>query len=345
MLKSLLSTAFAALMITTGTALASNAPDQQARVQWHQAIAGGYQALAGAAEEFATVSRDYCKAPDKTSRQSVEKAWLGAFIAWQQVRFVDFGPIEENNLAWQFQFWPDPKNLIGRKAAYLLKQEAPVTSKMVAESGVAVQGFPMAEYLLFDEQLNASERALPATTACSLLSAVSGHISANSQALAKNWESFREHYLDTQAYRDTTVRAAMAALEILDERRLAQPMGLRGTGKRSAYAADAWRSGTSTRTIEATVTGLQQYFLPGLEPLLRHSSQPELADRIKTQFEEVQEHFPEVHAPMTILLSDEGSYSKLQGLYVDISQLVNLMNEQAAAELGVIRGFNSSDGD
>lgn len=345
MLKILLSAGFAALMVTTATASPGNDVNQQARVQWHQAIANGYQALAAAAEQFAAVSNGYCKAPDKRSRQSVEDAWLSAFLAWQRIRFVDFGPIENDNLAWQFQFWPDPKNLVGRKAAYLLKQEEPVTPQMVADSGVAVQGFPMAEYLLFDEQLNHSERALPATSTCGLLSAVSGHIRANSQALAHDWQSFRGHYLDTDAYRDTTIRAAMAALEILGERRLAQPMGLRGNGNRSAYAADAWRSGTSTRAIEATVTGLQRYFLPGFETLLLHSSQPELADRIRGQFEEVQENFPELHAAMSALLSEDGRYGKLQGLYVDISQLVNLVNEQAAAELGVIRGFNSSDGD
>jgi len=35
----------------------------------------------------------------------------------------------------------------------------------------------------------------------------------------------------------------------------------------------------------------------------------------------------------------------LQGLYVDVSQLSTLINDEAAVALGVVRGFNSSDGD
>jgi predicted lipoprotein len=36
---------------------------------------------------------------------------------------------------------------------------------------------------------------------------------------------------------------------------------------------------------------------------------------------------------------------KSLSFYVDVSQLTTLINDQAAVELGVIRGFNSSDGD
>lgn len=344
MLKTLLGAILASLVFTTSPVAATDDAKPAATSQWYRAIASGYQTLATASAEFAEASAGYCSADPETSFQSVRDTWLNAFLAWQAVRFVDFGPIETDNLAWQFQFWPDPKNLVGRKASYLMKQSQPVTAQLVAESGVAVQGFPMAEYLLFDEQLAGSERALPAA-ACNLLSAVAKHIRNNSQTLAGDWLAFRDPYLGNDQYRETTIRAAMAALEILEERRLAEPMGLRGNGKRSAYGADAWRSGTSTRAIEATLRGIQTYFMPGLRHLLEKGNQPALADRIRAQFDKVLENFTDLHAPMRALLSQEESYRKLQGLYVDLSQLVNLVNEQAAAELGVVRGFNSSDGD
>lgn len=318
--------------------------DRQARNLWHDAILAGYQSLATNAADFSRAAQNYCESPDQASRRNAEQAWRRAFLAWQKVRFVDFGPVEKNNLAWQFQFWPDPKNLIAKKARYLVNSEDGVTQELVAQSGVAVQGFPMAEYLLYDKQMNASDKALPATNTCELLVAVADHIAANSDTLSSEWQSLREHFLDTDQYSDATIKAGMAGLEILEERRLAQPMGMRGNGKRSKYDADAWRSGSSLMAVEASLNGLRTYFLPGLSLLLDNSDKPALSQSIKRQFDEVLEHFPEMRAPMEAMLQDD-SFAQLQGLYVDVSQLVVLVTDQAAVELGVARGFNSSDGD
>ena len=330
---------------STGALAAGSDAGTEARQQWHQAIQAGYQSLADNAQALTTAANSYCQSPTPDTRADLEQQWLEGFLAWQRVRFVDFGPVENNNLAWQFQFWPDPKNLIARKAGYLLGASDPITTDLIDQSGVAVQGFPMLEYLLFDQQINTGDRALPADRACELLTGVARHIEANSQQLNSDWQAFKAHYLETEQYQDTTIRAGMTALEILEERRLAQPMGLRGNTKRNAYIADAWRSGRSLMTVEATIEGLKDHFLPGLNHLLEASGEEALAGRIGKQFEEVQENFPDLHMPMATLLADDARFGALQGLYVDISQLTTLVNDQAAVALGVVRGFNSSDGD
>ncbi|MCK7546207.1 imelysin family protein [Marinobacter bryozoorum] len=332
------------LVATSPFAWASDA-DTEARQQWHEGIATGYQSLTTETSELAESARDYCVESAEDSRARLEAAWLDAFLAWQRVRFVDFGPVENNNLSWQFQFWPDPKNLIARKAAYLIGNDEAITPQVVSQSGVAVQGFPMMEYLLFDQQLNAGDNALPSARTCELLTNVAGHVKSNSGELMAGWLAFGPHYLETAQYFDTTIRAGMATLEILEERRLAQPMGLRGNGKRNPYITDAWRSGNTLMTIEATVDGLRQFFLPGLATLLEAKSEPDLAERIRKQFSEVQQNFPGAHLPMATALNEEDQFRVLQSLYVDISQLTTLVNDQAAVALGVVRGFNSSDGD
>lgn len=203
----------------------------------------------------------------------------------------------------------------------------------------------MTEYLLFDGQLNSGEKALPASKNCELLAAVTRHMALNARNLADNWEGFKQPYLATDQYRDTTIKAGMSALEILEERRLAQPMGLRGNGKRNPYITDAWRSGKSLMAIEATLTGLQKNYLPGLTVLLKSVGEEGLADRIRKQSEKIADSFPQTDAPMTTLLVNEDQYRVLQSLYVKISQLAVLVNNEAAVSLGVVRGFNSSDGD
>ncbi|MBU2953897.1 imelysin family protein [Marinobacter sp. F3R08] len=332
------------LAATSSLTLASTA-DTEARQQWHEAIAGGYQALTVETRELSDAARNYCQAPTEKSRTLVESAWLDAFVAWQRVRFVDFGPIETDNLAWQFQFWPDPKNLVARKAGYLLDNDSTITPSVIRESGVAVQGFPMMEYLLFDQEMNTGNNSLPAPHTCELLTNVALHAATNSQTLTDQWSAFKAHYIENELYRDTTIRAGMAALEILEERRLARPMGLSGNGKRNPYITDAWRSGKSLATVEATVIGLQQLYLPGLTLLLESKEETGLANRIRNQFAEVQDNFPGARMPMTAALEADDQYRTLQGLYVDISQLTSLVNDEAAVAIGVVRGFNSSDGD
>lgn len=315
------------------------------RAQWHSDIHSGYQNLATQGQALASQAETYCDAPSAEGLEQTKQAWLNAFLAWQQVRYVDFGPVEEQNRAWQFQFWPDPKNLIARKATYLLKDEAAITAEKINESGVAVQGFPMVEYLLYDQAFGEGSRALPADRSCQLLVGVSNHIADNSEALAKDWGNFKSNYVNNDQYTDTTIRAAMAGLELLEERRLATPMGLRGNGNRSVYRADAWRSGASLNAANATVQGLDEQFLPTFSKLLTDQGYDDLAGRIEEQAKDVKAKFPELDRPMAPLLADDSKFRMLQSLYVHVSQLTALVNDRAAVELGVVRGFNSSDGD
>ncbi|WP_323751344.1 imelysin family protein [Marinobacter sp.] len=325
-------------------AASANEP-QSARAGWYPSIQSGYDLLAEETEQLAEQASTYCAAPSEDARAQLEHQWRDAFMAWQHVRFVDFGPVENNNLAWQFQFWPDPKNLVARKAGYLTKSDQPITAEVIEQSGVAVQGFPMLEYLLFDEALSSSERALPSTHSCALLTRVTRHLASNSEQLTADWQHFKTPYLNTESYHVATLKAAMATLEILEERRLAKPMGLRGNGKRNPYITDAWRSGTSLLSVEATLLGLQQHFLPGFLTLLEQNGEQDLADRIQHQFKATLDNFPAANRPVTTLMSDDNAFRILQGLYVDVSQLTTLVNDQAAVALGIVRGFNSSDGD
>lgn len=341
----LLASSVAVSPLMAATANHADVPTAEYRKQWHSDILTGYQNLAAQGQTLANQAESYCQAPSPEGFEQTKQAWLEAFLAWQQVRFVDFGPVEQGNRAWQFQFWPDPKNLVARKASYLLKDEAPITPEKVSESGVAVQGFPMAEYLLYDQAFANGEEALPAGRSCKLLLAVTRHIADNGQSLANDWQGFQSNYLGSDQYTDTTIRSAMAGLEILEERRLATPMGLRGNGKRSVYSADAWRSEASLAAMGASVQGLKQSFLPAFSKLLTDRKQPDLAEQIAQQFDEVLANFPELDRPMAPLLADDNGYKLLQSLYIDITQLTSLVNDRAAVELGVVRGFNSSDGD
>lgn len=333
---------------TTSVSLADSQGDiqaQGARALWHQQIGVGYKTLSESAQALKLAATGYCQSPDEDTRLRLESMWQEAFMDWQAVRFVDFGPIEINSRAWQLQFWPDPKNLVGTKARQLLSSGTPIDQQRLTDFGVAAEGFPMLEYLLFDNALNQTDQALPGDHSCDLLVATANTVEENAMQLDSEWTTLREHYLATEAYTATTVRAAMTALDILVSKRLGEPMGLGSSQRRLVYAGDAWRSGQSLAAIEATLTGIQTYFLPGLILQLQQAGLPELATDLSDQLQSTLERFDALPSDLESVLEDDQAYAKLQGLYVNAGQLEQLLSRQAAGALAIRQGFNSSDGD
>lgn len=321
----------------------SSAWAQTPREAWHDALADGYATLATSTADLDQAATSYCATPSAERRQALETAWAQAFENWQAVRFVDFGPIEQNNLAWQFQFWPDAKNTVARKVNLWLGSEQSISVEQLKADSVAVKGFPAMEYLLFDP-LAAKAQPLPEDRACELLTAISNLLQHNATQLQEQWQAFRPHYLGTEQFQNTTVLAAMHGLDILRNKRLAAPMGLEGKPRRNPYISDAWRSEHSLAGIRASLVGLQQYFLPGLRQLLS-SEGAELVERLDQQLAATVARLDRQSADMQTLLADDDGYRNLQLIFIEVDKLNQLLSGNIASELGIIRGFNSSDGD
>lgn len=313
--------------------------------QWHADIEQGYQALAASSADLGRTAQDYCEAPQPESKATLETSWRAAFMDWQRVRFIDFGPIEQNSLAWQLQFWPDPKNLVGKKARTWLTGDRAPDREAIKTDSVAVQGFPALEYLLFDEQPSKLGKALPHPKACTLAVAIAQHVAGNAQQVSQDWNSFGQRFVDEPRYAQDTVLAAMHALEQMKVRRLAAPMGADGKSRRNPYLADAWRSGQSLGTIQASLEGLQALFLPGLKARLEGERQAALYDQFARQLDSTLERLASMPTSLESLLADEAAYRQLQLLLISVERLNTILSEQIAPELGVVKGFNSSDGD
>ncbi|MDN3526575.1 imelysin family protein [Halomonas sabkhae] len=331
----------AALTLASASLLADDT-SPQAREHWHQAIEQRYGALNDASERLEASAERFCNEASDSHRQRLTRDWLEAWQAWQAVRFVDFGPIEQNSRAWQMQFWPDRKNLVGRKMqAWLAREEAP-TAEQIAEDSVAAQGFPALEYLLFDDSMQGTD-ALAQPVACGLMSAIATHLADTAGALQRDWQRFGDHYRGTQSYTTATLHGALLALETLETKRLGEPMGLTG-GSANGYLAEAWRSERSVRLIEASLRGLEDTFLPGLRTLLNARGKPDLAAEFGAGLDKARQGAAEMAAGVAPALDDRDRFRALQGLYVQVGQLRHRL-ETIGHELGMVRGFNSSDGD
>lgn len=325
---------------------AQKSAGEAARDQWHTDIGSGYQQLADQSAELSGRLSHLCPAPDEkqTGVTQLKSAWRDALIAWQAVRFVDFGPIEQNSRAWQIQFWPDRKNLVGRKVDAWLKRTDEASPSAIAEAGVAMQGLPAMEYLLFDERFQQSETpGWPKR--CALLKPIATHLKTITRQLASDWQAYGNFYRDQGDLTARTAESAMNAVEHLRSRRLGAAMGLGGNTNRNPYLGDAWRSGASLTAQQASLSGLSTYFFPGLKRLLSARDQTGLFDDLTTQTNDTLSEYRSVEQPMTSLLKSDSGYRILQGLYIELSQLEPLLIGRLASALDIQRGFNSSDGD
>lgn len=333
-------------------AQAKSADDASARQRWHTDLGTLYTALATSTDELKQAASDYCAAPDEDFRDHLDEQWLQAYQDWQAIRLVDFGPIEVDSRAWQMQFWPDHKNLVGTRMASRLRQTTHgqstegqpqlVTQADIDNAGVAEQGFPAIEYLLYDEAMDGHPLGDPLP--CSLLQSISDHLADTSAALATDWTDFGDHYLATDSYTTATLHGAMQLLDSLEEKRLGEPLGMMGSPA-NHYRAEAWRSDASVALITGSLHGLQQGFAPGLRQILESHQQGELADAFEAQLSDTIDQAESLQSGIATGLEDDQALAQLTTLYIEVAQLRELLNQQIAAAQGVVRGFNSSDGD
>lgn len=326
-----------ALCLLSSSVWADN-NETEPKERWYTAIGGQYQTLQDESATLADILKNGCKNPD-----TVRDAWLAAYKAWQRVRYVDFGPIEQQSRAWQLQFWPDRKNLVAKKIDAWLKAPKPPTPEQVAADSVALKGFPALEYLLFDSE-DDGETPIESSKGCALAGAIAQHLVTTTQALSQDWQAFEEHYLSTEGYAETTVESAMHGVQILDDKRLAEPMGLRGKS-RNGYLADAWRSGESIALMAASLKGMEQSFVPGAQALLQQEDEIELGQDLEVSLSKTRALAESLLPGLAPALESEQAYRELQRLYVQIEQLRQLMEYKIAPALDITQGFNSSDGD
>jgi predicted lipoprotein len=118
-------------------------------------------------------------------------------------------------------------------------------------------------------------------------------------------------------------------------------------GQPRPYFAESWRSETSMLNLKANIEALQALYIAndnGLDKLLRQRGKSELADSIRQQFTMTIETWPTEQSLFDLLQSKDG-YRLAYSNYNKLEQLKYLIHEEVAIELGVVIGFNATDGD
>ncbi len=321
----------------------------------NEVLLPGYTNWAEASRRMAASSIAFCA--DNEQLDDAREAYLQTQLAWAGLHPLLVGPMGEGNRAWQVQFWPDKKNLVGRQVTALLKRKPHLTQADLENASVVLQGLSAYEYVLYDKAVDLSDGQTKARY-CPLLEAIGEHQQKLSADILQAWQAPEgmaaqlsefpnERYADSAEAIADLLRVQVTALDGL-KKKLGAPLGRQTKGFPQPYQAEAWRSDATLASIDAALAGAQRLWLGadgnGLKRLVP-ADQADLTKRIDVAYETARKHLVDIMLPFSELLADEAGRARLDALYKDIDVLHRLHQAELARALGVQIGFNAHDGD
>ncbi|MDY7566376.1 imelysin family protein [Pseudomonas sp. RTC3] len=283
--------------------------------------------------------------------------FLHAQKAWAELQPLLIGPLAEGNRAWQVQFWPDKKNLVGRQVEQLVSAQPQINADALSKSSVVVQGLSAYEYILFDANVDMANTEQK-TRYCPLLIAIGERQKALAEEILTGWNSTdgmlaqlskfpNPRYADAHEAIAELLRVQVTALDSL-KKKLGTPLGRQTKGIPQPFQADAWRSKASLSSLEASLisaetvwSGVDNHGLRGLLP----AEQKPLADKIDAAYAASRQLLSALKPPLTDLLATDAGRQQLNAFYDSLNALHRLHEGELAKALGIQLGFNANDGD
>ncbi|MCE2573351.1 imelysin family protein [Motilimonas eburnea] len=281
------------------------------------------------------------QAPDTQSPQ-LKQAWQQTMLAWVPFQGETIGPVHDLDIAWAMQFWPDKKNLTGRKVNALQDSQSTFSEADISQASVAVQGLGALELLLFEQGISADN--------CTLSQAIGTHIASNAKRLQQTWQQAKLSYHQPAA---NQVKHPLSAADRAWISELSHQLSFAnkkfhlplGKGEHvKPYQAESWRSARSMAQLKQSYASLHQLFLSGINRQLQQQGAGQLASEIDQTFTDLLANWPEQASMVSLLQSDQG-LAKLYRLRIDIERLTYLIQEAMPVALKIVIGFNATDGD
>ena len=292
------------------------------------------------ASELESAVESYCQT-DVITLDQLKSEWQQTMTAWMALQGQERGPAKALEESWNVQFWPDKKNTTGLKMSQLNQQNKRWTQQDIALQSVTVQGLGALEWSFYDK---ASPLLTDKASGCQSVTAIAQNLAVKSSTIASAWQVNPWTSLDEKQWESEYIALMTNQLDY-SMKKLSRPMAK--IGKPRPYFSESWRAQTSMTQLKANVVALEALYLAGgkgLDAILREQGHQDLADRVFSQFEQTIETWPEQASLFELLQTKEG-YRLVLSQYNKLEQLKYLIHEEVAIELGVVIGFNATDGD
>ncbi|CAK2142908.1 imelysin family protein [Vibrio crassostreae] len=292
------------------------------------------------ASELEALMQGYCET-NNVELDALKNQWQLTMNSWMALQGQERGPTAALEESWNVQFWPDKKNTTGLKMRQLTQQDKAWSQDEIAQQSVTVQGLGALEWSLYDEQ---SPLLQDKASGCLSSQAIAKNLAMKSASIAEAWQINPWLALDEMRWESEYIALLTNQLDY-SMKKLSRPMAKIGHPR--PYFSESWRAQTSMTQLKANVAALRNLYLAdgnGLDGLLREKGLNDLADRVADQFTLTLETWPTDSSLFELLQSKEG-YREVLTQYNKLERLKYLIHEEVAIELGVVIGFNATDGD
>ncbi|OOF32061.1 imelysin family protein [Salinivibrio proteolyticus] len=289
------------------------------------------------AAQLASTTAAVCD--DRATVAEARAAWQTTMAAWMPLQGVEKGSEQALAQSWRIQFYPDKKNTTGRKINALLATDKTWQANDLAEQSVAVQGVGAMEWLLYDAQADMRD-----AKQCQLAKAVSGRLSQTASALNEAWQQNPWQGMPPSMAMVEKLGALNHQLDYV-MKKLSNPLGKPGFP--NPYQGEAWRSRHSLALLGESIKAMQAMYHAdgGIEQALRERGYEKIADRVSEHWQLAYDSVPTDGVPLFERLNSVDGYRDMLTVYNNLEYLKLVLNGQVAQDLGIVVGFNATDGD
>lgn len=313
-----------------------------------------YQEYYASAETLSHDVHQLCASPNNQTLNTARAAFEHNMLDWQEVQWLNFGPVSYFMRFYGFQFWPDKKSITTRQLR-TLKQNIDSTYEddFWKKASIAVKGLTAIEAILYRDSFSPiSDKAN-----CDLLYQITQHHAITTKDIANEWKTHSVEewvFVEEDSSEDIHTVALeqllqqwLEHLSVLKESKIEIPLGYNAKAK--PKMAEFYRSNQSLNAIKQN---LQTYID------LYHAGSPSLFDLANQAFPKESHALDEQFLislkiagalPETVF-SNKADQANVE-VKQEITKLVKSISQSQAqlqqliVALGFNIGFNSRDGD
>ena len=299
------------------------------------------QKLSKSTESLALTLDESCEGP------AGREAFIKVVGDFSQVEYYRLGAMNQANRAERLFFWPDRKGTGQKQMRRLLENpdRAALDAQALSKKSVALQGLPALERILFakNPEINAAD--------CSVAKAIANNMASIAAELQKDWTEADgvanrlQNPAEDSVYRSeqeslsaVLTIAESALVSIVEKKLKALSRGLEYQGQ-LPKSAPFWRSGQTLNNLRVN--------LQSIESLLIDSGMANSAGAESSLFFEFKNAANMLAAIKQSLAEQdvETAQERLAALGFILESLKAIVSDTVAVKLGVVTGFNASDGD
>lgn len=325
-------------------------------------IRPGYRDLLEGTETLAEAAHTLCEKPSDETLGDVQMSFDEVVQQWSTIEIVRVGPVIEGNRFERFLFFPDRKSTGLKQVQRILatNDETATTAESLKGKSVAAQGLGALEYVLY----GTGAEVLPTEKngfRCRYGAAIADNLKAVAGELHAEWEkpdgiqsAWKSPGPDNPVYRDGK-EAATELLGILvhgvgsirDQRLRPFYAGIvkgepdKGHPKMAIY----WRSGNTMPALSANFSALQALFnVAGMDALLPDGNR-DMVSAINYLLQANVDDLDEIDLPVEQAIASDEQRARLNRILQNTNNVLQRLNLDFGAAIGLSSGFSFADGD